>query len=116
MKLSSVLESSGFYARFEIPINRLFVGISVLKEVILNPSKSEEENSEETSQEIVSPECYIKHPLQNRLTISYTTPFCLFSHFVFTFCVLHIVIVAETCHVLGVHDCFLIKNSFEEDV
>ncbi len=28
--------------------------------------KSEEENSEEANQEIVSPESYIKHPLQNR--------------------------------------------------
>lgn len=62
--------------KFPSPIN-LFVGVSVLQEVILNPSKSEEENSEETSQEIVSPECYIKHPLQNRSTKSCTTPFRL---------------------------------------
>ncbi|XP_016313251.1 eukaryotic translation initiation factor 4E-like isoform X2 [Sinocyclocheilus anshuiensis] len=31
--------------------------------------KSEEEDSEETNQEIVSPESYIKHPLQNRWSL-----------------------------------------------
>ncbi|KAI1887309.1 hypothetical protein AGOR_G00188970 [Albula goreensis] len=34
-----------------------------------NPPNPEEEKTEETSQEVVSPESYIKHPLQNRWSL-----------------------------------------------
>lgn len=54
---------------YEACVNKSWKMATAEPEVILNPSKSEEENSEETSQEIVSPECYIKHPLQNRWTL-----------------------------------------------
>ncbi|CAB1337370.1 unnamed protein product [Coregonus sp. 'balchen'] len=38
-----------------------------LQESTLNPPNSEEEKSETTGQEVVNPEDYIKHPLQNSL-------------------------------------------------
>ncbi|XP_065153119.1 eukaryotic translation initiation factor 4eb [Paramisgurnus dabryanus] len=38
-------------------------------EINSNSCKSEEENSEQSSREIVSPESYIKHPLQNRWSL-----------------------------------------------
>lgn len=38
----------------------------MFQEINSNSCKSEEENSEQTDQEIVSPETYMKHPLQNR--------------------------------------------------
>lgn len=38
------------------------------QETISDPSKSEEDKTEVTGQEVVNPEDYIKHPLQNRLS------------------------------------------------
>lgn len=45
----------------------LTLNLTALQETNPSPPQPDEDGAEETGQEIVSPDAYMKHPLQNRL-------------------------------------------------